>query len=100
MLIVLVLGMIAATAACLTVVALGFAVWPAAMIAALSEGVVAEQGLRLALGLAGPLAIAAGLHLSWKAYARAKPARCTELMMATLVLSLAVFAGLNGVVAL
>jgi hypothetical protein len=89
MFVLLTLGLVVATAACLVVVGLALALGLPALIVATTEAALPDRAPALAAGLAGPLVLTWLLHRSWRAFARARTGRCAEYMLAALAGALA-----------
>ncbi len=95
-LVVLTLGLVAATGASVVVSGIALGLGPAALIAATLDGALAARWPAIAAVMLGPFLTIWLLHRSWSAFARARTGRCAEYMLAALLVSIGLHALLFG----
>lgn len=87
LLVVLLLALVGATAACLAAAGIALGIGPAALVTAARRGVEPVQAAALAGLVLGPFLIAWLLGRSWSAFAAARSGRCADWMLAAIAAS-------------
>jgi hypothetical protein len=92
LLVVLTLGLLAATGVSVLVAGIALGLAPALLISATVSGELVARWPAAAGAVVGPLATIWLLARSWSAFARARAGRCADYMLAALVVALGLHA--------